>query len=186
MVFLSSSEWLSQNRGIICGTTGPTGPAGPGAPTGATGPSGATGATGPIGATGAISPTGATGPAGSTGATGLTGPAANATLLATYVTPTITNPSGSATMNVASDLYFSGDGVYLVVATDTSTQDFTVSSVFTYVGGAVLGGSALSSSGGTFSASLTNNGFLTITLDIVIGSVFSDTYTVKSYKLLTI
>lgn len=49
---LSSSEWLSQNRGIVCGTTGPTGPIGPsGDPgiDGITGPTGPAGSTGPTG-----------------------------------------------------------------------------------------------------------------------------------------
>lgn len=60
---LSSSEWLSQNRSIVCGTTGPTGPSGPSGATGPIGASGATGPTGPIGLTGG---TGATGPQGLT------------------------------------------------------------------------------------------------------------------------
>ncbi len=67
---LSSSEWLSQNRSIVCGTTGPTGPSGA---TGASGPIGASGATGPTGPIGLTGGTGATGPIGETGPTGLSG-----------------------------------------------------------------------------------------------------------------
>lgn len=74
---LSASEWLSQNRSIVCGVTGPTGPAGPVGPQGLPG---ATGATGFQGETGAVGPqgsqgeTGAIGPQGSQGETGAVGP----------------------------------------------------------------------------------------------------------------
>jgi len=67
---LSSSEWLAQNRSIVCGTTGPTGASGPAGPTGATGAIGPSGASGPSGPTGG---TGATGPSGLQGTTGPTG-----------------------------------------------------------------------------------------------------------------
>ncbi len=61
---LSSSEWLSQNRNINCGTTGATGAVGPTGPAGLNGLTGLTGPTGPTGLTGLTGLTGATGPAG--------------------------------------------------------------------------------------------------------------------------
>jgi hypothetical protein len=76
MPFFSASEWTSQARSIVCGSTGPTGPVGPpGGPTGPTGSS-TTGSTGPTGLAGATGPTGlagATGPLGPTGTNGTNG-----------------------------------------------------------------------------------------------------------------
>jgi hypothetical protein len=88
---LSSSEWLSQNRSIVCGATGPSGP---------TGPSGATGITGLTGPTGPSGPTGPTGPTGPSGATGPSGPEGPTGPSPSIVTGTFIHGGGSSTIPV--------------------------------------------------------------------------------------
>ena len=181
---LSASDWTSASKVIACpGPTGPTGPIGLSGNTGATGIDGPTGATGATGATGFAGNTGATGLNGNTGASG----PSNAVLLATYTTPVLSSPSGSVNMNVISDLNFPvGDGIYLVTATDSATSDLSASAVFTYVGSQVTGGSGWTNPGNSYAVYLVNNGLQEITLSIAIPSAFSDTYLVRSYKLMGI
>ena len=60
MPFLSASQYTSQSRSTVCGTTGPVGPIGPTGPAGVstnTGATGYTGNTGPVGPTGPVTPT---------------------------------------------------------------------------------------------------------------------------------
>jgi len=60
MPFLSASQYTSQSRSTVCGTTGPVGPIGPTGPAGVstnTGATGYTGNTGPVGPTGPVRPT---------------------------------------------------------------------------------------------------------------------------------
>lgn len=114
MVFLSSSEYLSQVKNIQCGTTGPTGPIGPQGLTGATGPQGASGNTG---ATGPQGLTGATGPQGAAGITGATGPAFP-TGLSRLSLPALANFASSSASNATYPITTSGaKGILTIVYT---------------------------------------------------------------------
>ena len=147
---LSASEWTSQSRLINCpGPSGPSGPPGPigpsgvSGPTGATGPSGVTGPTGPQGTSGPTGPSGLqgqTGPQGLSGLQGPTGPSgpSNAIQTGTYdVTNLVT---GTSAINLAST-YMPTNGLYLVVVyTDI---EVSISCVFSYIGGELVGGCSL-------------------------------------------
>lgn len=156
---LSASEWTSSSKLIAC--------------PGATGPQGIQGLPGPTG------PSGVAGQVGFTGPTGPSGPS-NAVLLKTFTTGNI-GPTATQTMNVVSDLSFSGNGVYLLVSTDTTGQ-LSVSALFSYVSSVVRGGSTYTT--GTNSWALINNGNSSI--DITVNLASASTFTINVYKMLSI
>lgn len=127
---LSSSEWLSQNRSINCGTTGATGATGPGGANGTNGSSGPSGPTGPSGATGPQ------GPSGLQGSSGATGPGVSGVYLyaTSNTSPTFSSDgevkfafiSASGISNGIPLSYNSGSGTYIATILTSGTYSITI------------------------------------------------------------